>query len=223
MIDVKGEYAISIPIQTMFLNAKIVIKGTNLITRQGDCFFMNRWINNEFEVIKYIVLGKATDRPLKTNKKLGKETVRKLCSSKANPETKKVCLSCEVTASEILDTCEIGVANDEILISRDIYNKISSTFLGDITSSIHIDYCFTLVTGSLRSNWKAYDGTYYVYEPNLVVGVCELDSGSGYNQVTKKEDLYAGSYYYDVNTRNVFIKTLNNVDPNTIDLIVQTK
>ena len=225
MIDVKGEYRIIIPIINMFLNERLVIKGTNLITTQGDCFFMNRWINDEFDVIKYIVLGKATDRPLKSNKKLGKETCRKLCTGKSNPKTKKLCLSCEVTASEILDTCEIGVANDEILISRDIYEKISSTFLGDSTSSVHIDYCFTLVTGSLRSNWKQPSGYpyYYVYEPNIVVGVNELDSGSGYNQVASKDDLVPGSYFYDVKSRNVYIRCIGDADPNSIDLIVQTK
>lgn len=223
MITVKGDYKIHIPIQTMFLNTELVIKGNNLITTQGDCFFMNRWINNEFDVIKYIVLGKASDRPLKSNKKLGKETVRKVCTGKANPKTKKLCLSCEVTASEILDTCEIGVANDEILISRDIYNKISSTFLGDVTSSVHIDYCFTLVTGSLRSNWKASGNVYYVYEPNLVVGVSELSSGSGYNQVATKNALYKGSYYYDVRSRNVYVRCIGDADPNTLNLIVQTK
>ena len=186
---------------------------------------MNRWINNEFDVIKYIVLGKATDRPLKTNKKLGKETVRKLCTGKANPSTKKVCLSCEVTASEILNTCEIGVANDEILISRDIYQKISSTFLGSTTSNVHIDYCFTLVTGSLRNNWKysSQDESYYVYEPNIVVGVSELNSGSGYNQVKRRRDLVEGSYYYDINSRYVFVKCINGVTPESVDLIVQTK
>ena len=223
MIDVKGSYKISIPIQTMFLNSYLVIKGNNLITTQGDSFFMNRWINNEFDVIKYILLGKATDRPLKTNKKLGKETVRKLCNGKANPKTKKICLSCDVTASEILDTCEIGVANDEILISRDIYEKISSTFLGDTTSSVHIDYCFTLVTGSLRKNWKQSGDMYYVYEPNVVVGVSELDGGSGYNQVKRKQDLVNGSYYYDINSRYVFVKCIGGVAPEDVDLIVQTK
>lgn len=223
MIDVKGEYTITIPVQSMFINSKIVIRGTNLITRAGDSFFMNRWINNEFDTIKYIVLGKATDRPLKTNKRLGKETCRKLCNSKADISTKKVCLSCDVTASEIMDTCEIGVANDEILISRDIYDKISSTFLGDNTSTIHINYCFTLVTGGLRSNWKASGDAYYIYEPNLVVGVKELNSGSGYNQVASKNDLYAGSYWYDVNNRNLYIKPLIRSNANEIELIVQTK
>ena len=225
MINVKGEYCIIIPFQSMFMNEKLVIKRTNLITTQGVCFFMNRWINNEFDVIKYIVLGKANNRPLKSNKKLGKETVRKLCVSKTNPKTKKLCLSCDVTASEILDTCEIGTANDEILISRDIYEKISSTFLGDSTSSVHIDYCFTLQTGSLRSNWKHVSGTnyYHVYEPNMVVGVFELNSNSGYKQVDSKEALVQGSYFYDVKSRNVYVRCIGNVDPDNIELIVQTK
>lgn len=225
MIDVKGEYTISIPLQTMFLDKKIVIKGTNLITLQGESFFLNRWINNEFNVIKYIVLGKGTARPLKTDTKLGRETIRKNCNGKADIKTKKLNLTCDVTASEILDTTEIGVANDEILISHDIFRKISSTFLGNSTSTIHINYDFSLITGGVRSDWKTTDnGAFYVYEPNNVVGVVEYSSGSGYNQVNSLEELYPGSYYYDVNSKNVYIKTLNLIaDPTTLEIVVQTK
>ena len=126
MIDVKGEYTISIPLQTMFLNTELTIQGTNLITLQGESFFLNRWINNEFNTIKYIVLGKGTARPLKSDTKLGRETVRKNCTGKADINTKKLNLTCDVTAREILDTTEIGVTNDEVLISHDVFKKISS-------------------------------------------------------------------------------------------------
>ena len=223
MIDVKGKYVISIPLQTMFLNTKIEICGENLITLQGESFFMNRWINNEFEPIKYIVLGKSTARPLKTDTKLGQETVRKECSGKADLNLGKLNLNTKVTASEILNTSEIGVANDDVLISHDIYRKISPTFLGDSTSSVNINYSFSLITGSIRKDWKISDDAYYVYEPNLVVGVVEYSSGSGYNQVATREELTEGSYFYNVSTRNVFIKTINNVHPEDIEIIVQTK
>ena len=225
MIDVKGEYTISIPLQTMFLNTELLIQGTNLITLQGESFFLNRWINNEFNTIKYIVLGKSTARPLKSDTKLGRETVRKNCTGKADINTKKLNLTCDVTASEILDTTEIGVTNDEVLISHDVFKKISSTFLGNSTSTIHINYSFTLITGGLRSDWKtANNGIYYVYEPNTVVGVVEYNSDSGYTQVKTVDELYPGSYYYDVNSRNVYVKTLTTVDrPEDLKMIVQTK
>ena len=223
MVNLKGKYTICIPFQTMFMNEKLCIRGENLITLQGESFFMNRWINNEFEPIKYIVLGKATARPLKTDTKLGQETVRKECSSKADLNLGKVNLTATVSASEILDTTEIGVANDEVLISHDIYEKISATLLGDITSSVNINYSFVLVTGGIRGDWKASGNAYFVYEPNNVVGVMELVSGSGYKQVATRNALVPGSYYYDINTRNVFIRTVRDVNPNTLQIVVQTK
>lgn len=224
MVNLKGVYTICIPLQTMFLNEKLCIHGENLITLQGESFFMNRWVNAEFEPIKYIVLGKSTARPLKTDTKLGQETVRKECSGKADINLGKLNLTATVSASEILDTTEIGVANDELLISHDIYQKISSTLLGDITSSITINYSFILVTGGIRGDWKPSGNAYYVYEPNNVAGVMELVSGSGYKQVASKNELVPGSYYYDINTRNVFIRAINDRDPrtNVIQVVVQT-
>lgn len=224
MINVKGSYKFIIPVTTMFMNHTIEITGNNLITLFGECFFMNRWVNNEFTPIKYILLGKGTNRPRKTDEKLNKETCRKTCNYKVNPKTKKIELTTTVTAAELLGTTEIGVANDEILISHDIYKEISATFLGNTTSTVTIHYTFSLVTGSLRSDWKSTSsGDYYLYEPNTVVGVSELDSGSGYNQVKSRNELVEGSYYWDVTSKNVYVKTIGNVDPNTIQMIVQTK
>lgn len=223
-VNVKGAYRFIIPIATMFMNESIEIKGNNLITFFGECFFMNRWVNNEFSPIKYIVLGKGTSRPRKSDETLGNETCRKTCNYSVDPTTKKIELTTNVSASEILDTSEIGVCNDDLLISHDVYRKISSTFLGNTTSSVTIHYTFSLVTGSLRSDWKiTSSGDYYLYEPNTVVGVSELDSGSGYNQVKSREELSEGSYYWDVTSKNVYLKTINDVDPNTIQIIVQTK
>ena len=224
MINVKGSYKFIIPIQSMFLNEYIEIKGDNLITFFGECFFMNRCVNNEFSPIKYIVLGKGTNRPRKTDESLNKETCRKLCNYTVNPKTKKIELTTNVTASEILDTTEIGVANDEILISHDVYRQISSTLLGNTTSSVTIHYTFSIVTGGLRNDWKVTDDEdYYVYEPNTVVGVCELDSGSGYRQVKSRDKIVNGSYYWDVTSKNLYLKAIGGKDPNTLQIIVQTK
>lgn len=224
MVDIKGTYKFIIPITTMFINQNIEITGNNLITFFGECFFMNRWVNDEFTPIKYILLGKGTKRPRKTDESLNKESFRKICNYKVNPESKKIELTTTVTAAEILGTTEIGVANDDVLISHDVFKEISSKFLGNTTSSVTIHYTFSLVTGSLRSDWKiTSSGDYYLYEPNTVVGVSELDSGSGYNQVKSRDELSEGSYYWDVTSKNVYLKTINDVDPNTIQIIVQTK
>ena len=56
MINVNGEYYFKVHLQSMFLNEILEIKRTNLITFRGEAFFMNRWLNEEFEPIKYICL-----------------------------------------------------------------------------------------------------------------------------------------------------------------------
>ena len=78
-LDVTGKYKIKIPITTMFMNTTAVISGENLITLFGESFFMNRCINDEFNPIKYIALGNASNNPKKTDMKLGNETNRKVC------------------------------------------------------------------------------------------------------------------------------------------------
>ena len=70
MINVNGEYYFKVHLQSMFLNEILEIKRTNLITFRGEAFFMNRWLNEEFEPIKYICLGKGTANPRKSDEKL---------------------------------------------------------------------------------------------------------------------------------------------------------
>lgn len=229
MIAVKGSYDIKIPIRTMFLNTELIVHGENLITLLGESFFMNRWVNDEFDPICYIKLGKGTSRPVKTDEELGKLTVNKNCSYEVNLTDKKIVLYCDCSASEIVDTCEIGVGNDEILISHDIFEPITTEILlDDTTSLIHIEYAFNLLTGGLRSNWtpsKEGNNIYYIYEPSKVVGVVENNSNSGYSRKNSIEELKneTGVYYFDNNSNNLYIVTTNAKDPNTCEIIVQTK
>ena len=227
MINVKGEYCFKIHLQSMFMNQNIEIKNTNLITLRGEAFFMNRWLNEEFEPIEFICLGKGTANPRKSDEKLAMQTVEKACKTSVDLTNKQVICSADFTAAEIKDTTEIGVKTGcGRLISHDSYKKIVSSILDNVTSTVHLDYYFTVGTGSVRGNWKVSDATkniYRIYESNTVIGVIENNTNSGYVRKSSVDALSPGSYYYNKNTKDLYIRNSSNSDPNDDEIIVQTK
>ncbi len=222
IIDIKGNYRFT-------QNDKIILEGHNLITLLGESFFLNRWINNEFDPLHLIVLGKGTGRPRKTDTQLGKLSVTKECTANVDLVKKELNLTCDFNASEVIDTTEIGVTNGDILISHDIYEKISSELLReDTTSTIHLDYTFNLITGGIRSKWTQSNenpNVYYIREPSNVVGVIENNTGSGYTRKSSVEELKnnPGTYYYNTNSKNLYIHNTRSNDPNNDEIIVQTR
>ena len=216
----------------MFNQYTIEIKKHNLITLLGESFLMNRLINDRLQPIQYIALGKGTARPQKKDTRLGKQTIRKTCNTEVDLINKQLILSCDFEAKEILDTTEIGViTNDDILITHDLYETITSTILGNSTSSIHLEYNIIFTTGGIRSQWKTsttQNNILYTYEPNKVVNVIEYNTNSGYVKVNSLNDLKTtkGAYYYDIASKNLYIRTTKNNTLNNIsdmEIIVQTK
>ena len=57
---------------------------------------------------------------------------------------------------------------------------------------------------------------------NAVVGVIENNTNSGYVRKTSIAELTPGSYYYNKNTKDLYIKNSSNSDPNNDEIIVQT-
>ena len=207
---------------------KIILEGNNLITLFGESFFMNRAVNQHFEPIKYIMLGSSNARPKKSDISLGNLTVKKQVTSSVDLSNKKIILEATFEASEVLGTCEIGVANDDILISHDIYEKMSSSFLKDSIGEVDVTYSFELTTGSIRKDFNKVadkDYTYWIAEPSLVVGVTEKDTNCGLRYVDSIDDVEAtvGSYYYSISTKNLYIHTTRNSDPNLENIIIETK
>lgn len=227
MINVKGEYCFKIHLQSMFMNEILEIQHTNIITLRGESFFMNRWLNEEFEAIKYICLGKGTANPRKSDEKLSMQTIQKACKTSVDLTNKQVVCSANFTATEIRDTTEIGVKTGcDRLISHDSYEKIIASILDNVTSTVHLDYYFHMGTGSVKSNWKVSDESqniYRIYEPNNVVGVIENNTNSGYVRKNSINELTPGSYYYNKNTKDLYIRNSSDSDPNNDEIIVQTK
>lgn len=222
-MNIKGHYTIKC--------GEKIIRGNNLITLLGESFFMNRSVNNEFEPIQYIVLGTSSIKATKSDVNLGNETVRKKCVSEVNLNAKQIILYCSCTASEILGISEIGVANNEILISHDVFEAINEEFITDNIDSVEINYTFDLQSASQRTGWQYYtegddeevNNIYYIVEETTVTGVTEKDSNSGYRSVNSIESLklYTGAYYYDDITDTLFIRTTKNDDPNGYKILIQ--
>ena len=207
---------------------KIILEGNNLITLLGESFFMNRAVNQHFEPIKYIMLGSSNARPKKSDISLGNLTVKKQVTSSVDLSNKKIILKATFEAGEVLGTCEIGVANDDVLISHDIYEKMSSSFLEDSIGEVDVTYSFELTTGSIRKDFNKVadkDYTYWIAEPSLVVGVTEKDTNCGLRYVDSIDDVEAtvGSYYYSISTKNLYIHTTRSSNPNLENIIIETK
>ena len=220
-MNLKGSYVFK-------QNDKVFLKGDNIITLLGESFFMNRAVNQHFDPIQYIVLGTSNARPKKTDVSLGNLTVKKQVTSSVDLTNKQIILEATFEAGEVLGTCEIGVASDDILISHDIYEKISSSFLEDNIGEVDVAYSFELTTGSIRKDFNKVadkDYTYWIAEPSLVVGVNEKDTNCGLRCVNSIDEVEStiGSYYYSISTKNLYIHTTRNSNPNLENIIIETK
>ena len=216
----------------MFHQYKVEIKRSNLITLLGESFLMNRLINDRLQPIQYIALGKGTARPQKKDTRLGKQTIQKPCQSTADLINKQLILACDFESKEIKDTSEIGViTQDDILITHDLYETITSDILGTSNSSVYLEYIILFTTGGVRSQWKTStlrNDVLYTYEPNKVINVIENNTNSGYVRVNSLQNLSSknGAYYYDISSKNLYIRTTRNNTLNNIsdmEIIVQTK
>lgn len=207
---------------------KVILEGDNLITLLGESFFLNRLINNEFEVCKYIELGTARVRPRKSDRNLGNKTIRKQATTSVDLSSKSIILEASFSAREVINTTEIGASNGDILISHDLYDKIDSEMLDNTTSDVIVTYSFDLTSNSFRQDFRkldSYNHTYYIPEPTQVIGVIEKSTNSGYKCVNSIPDVEenSGSYYYDVSSQNLYIHTTNNMDPNNNEICIQTR
>ena len=216
----------------MFHQYKVEIRKHNLITLLGESFLMNRLINDRLQPIQYIALGKGTARPQKKDTRLGKQTIQKTCQSTADLKNKYLILSCDFESKEIKDTSEIGIiTQDDILITHDLYETITSEILGSSNSSVYLEYTIIFTTGGIRSQWKTSttaNNILYTYEPNKVTNVIENNTNSGYARVDTLQGLTTtkGAYYYDIASKNLYIRTTRNNTINNIsdmEIIVQTK
>ena len=195
-----------------------------MITTLGRSLLMNRSVNDRMKPITYIALGKGTNNPSRQDLKLGKETIRKLVDYIVDIENNVLVFEASFTAKEILNTTEIGIfTEDDILISRDVYETVTDDILEDTTSTVNMDYRIYFNTGATHSKWltsTTADDILYRYENNPVISVREINTDTGYlrvNSLEELDDLAKGGYFYDITSRNLYIKTSDCDDISTID------
>ena len=213
-------------------NGEVILENHNIVTLMGESFFLHRAVNNEFNPIKYILLGNSSIRANKNDLTLGNETVRKLCTKKVDLDSKQIILNCNCSVTEIENTSEIGVANDKILISHDIY-ELQENLLDPSLESVDIEYIFQLTTLTDRTDWKYAasldDGNinnniYYIYEDSNVTGVFEKNTHSGYHKLKTKEALKenCGAYFYDIDSKTLYVRTTTDDNPKEHEILIQT-
>ena len=229
MIHLNGHYNIQIPFTTMFQNQVLTIHHKNIITTLGESFFLHRAIDDELNPIQYIVLGKSNNRARKNDIELGKETIRKKCIKRVELDKQRIKLTASFTAKELIGTKEIGVHNGDILITHDIYDDLPEEVVSITTSEITVDYYIELATGAIRNtDWTLSTGklyTYYLVEPNNVVGIIENNTRNGYSRVNSIEAVEntKNSYYYDDTTKNLYVHPSTNRTPSTEEIIILTR
>jgi hypothetical protein len=174
--------------------------------------------------ITYMALGKGTNTPSRQDLKLGKETIRKLVDYTVDIENNVLIFEANFTAKEILNTTEIGIfSDDEVLVSRDVYETVTDDILEDTTSSVNMSYQIHFDTAGIHKQWATSttaDDILYRFESNPVIGVREINTDTGYIRVNSLEgldDLGKAGYFYDVISRNLYIKTSDNDTIQTID------
>lgn len=195
-----------------------------MITTLGRSLLMNRSVNDRMKPITYIALGKGTNNPSRQDLKLGKETIRKLVDYTVDIENNVLIFKASFTAKEILNTTEIGIfTEDEVLVSRDVYETVTDDILEDTTSSVDMQYRIYFNTGATHSKWSTSttaDDILFRYENNPVISVREINTDTGYlrvNSLEELDDLAKAGYFYDVTSRNLYIKTSDCDDISTID------
>ena len=214
---------------------KLIYEGTNLITFYGLVYFLNRCINDEFTPMKYICLGNSDVVPSKSDTRLGNELIRRNCSSNANIDEGIIELHSSFNSEEIIGVSEIGVHNGDFLISHDTFNEIETNMLISPIGTVEVEYVFNFSTATIRNGWvklETYNNIslngksiYWIYEPNNVLGVYEEDTHNGYFKVDTMETMISspGSYFYDVNRKNIYIHIRDEDTITSHDILVQTK
>lgn len=195
-----------------------------MISTLGRSCIMNRIVNDRMKPATYISLGKGTNNPSRQDLSLGKETVRKLADYTVDIENNVLIFKASFTAKEVLDTTEVGLfTEDGVLVSRDIYETITDDILEDTTSTINMEYRIHFDTAGVHKNWNTSttaDDILYRFENNPVIGVRELNTDTGYlrvNSLEELDELAKAGYFYDVVSRNLYIKTSDCDEINTVD------
>ena len=209
-IKIKGHYK-------FIKDNKIILSKNNLITNQGEKYFLERWINNTSDILNIVSVGTGTEPPSKNDTSLNYVKAKHNPNKTVDYENHQIILSTTFSSSEINQTTEIGVSTNGTnsrLISRDVHEEINIPS----SSTITLIYTFTIETSLIKKEWAqniAYKNVYTTSEVNKVQGVDELDTNNGYILKTSISSVNSntGSYFWDKNTNLLYIHTSDDDTP----------
>lgn len=209
-IKIKGHYK-------FIKDNKIILSKNNLITNQGEKYFLERWINNTSDILNIVSVGTGTEPPSKNDTSLNYVKAKHNPNKTVDSENHQIILSTTFSSSEINQTTEIGVSTNGTnsrLISRDVHEEINIPS----SSTITLIYTFTIETSLIKKEWAqniAYKNVYTTSEVNKVQGVDEIDTNNGYTLKTSISSVNSntGSYFWDKNTNLLYIHTSDDDTP----------
>ena len=209
-IKIKGHYK-------FIKDNKIILSKNNLITNQGEKYFLERWINNTSDILNIVSVGTGTEPPSKNDTSLNYVKAKHNPNKTVDCENHQIILSTTFSSSEINQTTEIGVSTNGTnsrLISRDVHEEINIPS----SSTITLIYTFTIETSLIKKEWAqniTYKNVYTTSEVNKVQGVDELDTNNGYILKTSISSVNSntGSYFWDKNTNLLYIHTSDDDTP----------
>ena len=196
-----------------------------MITMKGESILLNNLYQENNNHIKYLALGDDDTTPQYTNQHLNNEINRTPAHMQYNVNKKALIITADFNTDVIERAKEIGViTNQGDLIAHDIFTTPEST---GYDSNITLEYRFTVDTFFKVRTWKQtkYTNVYVTLLTDTVETVYERKTKTGYAPQTNTSLVKEtpASFYYNQNTRQLYIHPSVNVEPENLNIYVLTR
>ncbi len=240
---IKGEYKIKNK------DGETLLHHFNLITRSGEEYFLRRWISQTNEVINSVGVSTGTNTPTRNDTGLNivfenDEIVYPKFvtpSKKIDLTNKEVILEATFPAETINNTTEIGVYasngtptynkttgtyNNAILISHDVYSKITSPSNSELT----LNYRFSIDNSREVKSWTNYyietstgminTNVYYINLNETIINIKE-DNFTTYTLVESLDAVINQTGTYIQQDGEVYIHTTDSKSPDEHEINIE--
>ena len=192
---------------------------------KGESILLNNLYQETKNHIKYLAIGDDDTTPAYTNTHLNKEITRTPAHIQYNVNKKALIITADFNTSVIEKAKEIGVYTTQgDLIAHDIFTTPESI---GYDSNITLEYRLTVDTFFKIDSWKQtkHNNVYVALITDTVETVYERKTKTGYAPQTNislvKET--PASFYYNQNTRKLYIHPSVNVEPKNLNIYVLTR
>lgn len=208
--NITGKYKI-------YVDGKLKLDKTNLITSIGEQYFLQRWITNTDDILNIIGVGTEGNIAPKKSDSIDNgfsPTTKTTVNKNVDYANRQIVLTGNFTSDNTNNINEIGVLTSaNRLISHDCFEKITIPS----NSTLSITYIFTLSLGLIKTEWTKLSGYTNVYKANetqTVKAVEETDTQSGYILYSNLTDVdkTRNSFYYA--NGKLYVHTSDDNAPN---------